>query len=73
MSKVVRAKCPCCRKTIKFRQESRDHFIPRKLGGKLHTNNMWRICRTCNCAKGHRLPNAAETVRFSIRKGFCSL
>ncbi|WP_126153228.1 HNH endonuclease [Paracoccus haematequi] len=68
--------CPLCREWIGPRERkgpssTKDHFVPRFMGGTKKQSNIWRLCRSCNEQKAHRFPTPKETVLFSISKGFC--
>ena len=70
--------CPLCGALMIGRRmkkrATRDHFLARIFqpkGGYRSNVNIWFICFGCNNRKGARMPNAKETVLYSMTKGFC--
>jgi hypothetical protein len=51
--------CFYCRKFIRPKHLTRDHFIPRSKRGPNRRANIVHACRSCNVAKGHLDPKAA--------------
>jgi len=53
--------CPICGKRLKRSNRTKDHFMPKSLGGDGSPENTWAMCKPCNNRKGNRMPNEAET------------
>jgi hypothetical protein len=55
--------CFYCRHPFTPREITRDHFIPRALGGQ-DAGNIVDACKPCNQRKADRLPTEKEIERF---------
>lgn len=44
-----------------------DHRIPRQLGGSNDASNLVTACRSCNCARGCRMPGEDESPETTAR------
>ena len=53
-------KCFYCGKSLKFRQITLDHYLPKSKGGTKEVFNLVLSCRKCNRLKGNRVPNDYE-------------
>ena len=49
-------RCQYCTKKYKTHELTFDHVIPRSRGGRTTWENIVAACRTCNTAKGSRMP-----------------
>lgn len=57
-------RCAYCGKSIDFLKTEFDHFVPIKLGGKTHPNNMLPCCHKCNHGTGGKFSrDALEWLR----------
>jgi hypothetical protein len=52
--------CAYCGNTFKFMQLSRDHIIPKSVGGENKWMNVVTSCMDCNMKKGARTPEQAK-------------
>jgi len=57
-------RCPLCGCRLTPSRRTKDHLIPKALGGDGGYLNTWYVCKPCNNAKGDRLPNAREILAF---------
>lgn len=67
--------CWLCNKTVTRQQASRDHVIPKSLGGPNHIGNYKLAHRDCNSSRGndHYLPSRNEVVNIlrEVQRGLC--
>ena len=49
-------RCQYCSRKARTSELTFDHVIPKSRGGKTSWPNIVTACRTCNIAKGHKLP-----------------
>lgn len=57
--------CHWCRRPLRLRKATLDHFLPRALGGKDRFENIVIACASCNNARGCRRPSIWDLLRFS--------
>ncbi len=55
-----RFSCQYCGSRFETRDLTFDHVIPRSRGGRASWSNVVTACRTCNMAKGNRMPGEAR-------------
>lgn len=48
--------CIWCKRHLNRYDRSRDHLVPRSLGGSLEMSNLVLSCRFCNSSRGHTDP-----------------
>jgi len=58
--------CLYCGRTFRDNMLTRDHVLPRSLGGADRWNNVVTACRRCNTAKGGRTPEQAQMDLLAI-------
>ncbi len=58
--------CMYCGKQCTERELTRDHVIPRALGGQDQWNNVVAACRRCNLLKGGRTPEQAGLSLLAV-------
>lgn len=49
-------KCFYCKKNLKYRQVTLDHYLPKSRGGKEVVYNLVLCCEKCNRLKGDKVP-----------------
>lgn len=63
MSMVERVACPYCDGPMPKTVATKDHIVPRALGGhRLGPRNIIRVCLPCNQLKGEMTPEALLAV-----------
>jgi len=51
----LRGHCAYCGEIISPESMHVDHILPKKLGGKNHTDNLYPSCQRCNTVKGDKV------------------
>lgn len=60
--------CFYCKKTLKYRQITLDHFFPKSKGGSEDVFNLVLACKFCNRLKGNRIPINYEEIIINMFK-----
>ena len=61
-------KCFYCKKDLKYRQVTLDHYLPKSKGGKEEIYNLVLCCRKCNKLKGNRIPKDYKKMILKLFK-----
>lgn len=55
--------CPYCTKTMKPKELSVDHIVPRSRGGSDDMSNLHLVCKECNLLKGNLLEEEFDRLK----------
>lgn len=64
-------RCFYCKKDLKYRQITLDHYYPRSKGGTKEIFNLVLSCKKCNRLKGNKIPvNYEEVIIIMFKKAY---
>lgn len=64
-------RCFYCKKKLKYRQITLDHFYPKSKGGTEDVFNLVLACNKCNRLKGNKVvKNYEEIIIFMFKKAY---
>jgi 5-methylcytosine-specific restriction endonuclease McrA len=66
-------RCPLCGCRLTPSNRTKDHLIPKSIGGSSGYLNTWFMCKPCNNKKGDRLPSDREILAFCSVKNIPQL
>ncbi|NMB08507.1 MAG: HNH endonuclease [Tissierellia bacterium] len=64
-------RCFYCKKDLKYRQITLDHYFPKSKGGTKEIFNLVLSCKKCNRLKGNKIPiNYEEIIIIMFKKAY---
>lgn len=64
-------KCFYCKKHLKYRQITLDHYFPKSRGGTNEIFNLVLSCKKCNALKGNKIPiNYEDIIIIMFKKAY---